>query len=202
MLYYYVNASGETDGPVSYSDLQSFLQAGSIKPTTLICKLGDSVWAPFLPSVEDGGISAWHIATDRSSVQMVMPTWVKFVLWALLAGVFLNFLSPIVTNALQKKFQVPIVTNTLQKNEWEYRVMDFPAERAGDLSPRSVNVDITDLQAAGKNGWEIVGQWVEHETVFPNFGKNEYVTGLQPNFRTSKLSILLKRKIENFSQLP
>lgn len=188
-LYYYVNASGETDGPVSYSDLQSFLQAGSIKPTTPICKVGDAAWAPFLLGVEDGGIAASHIATDRSSIQMVIPSWMKFVLWALLAGVFLNFL-------------LPIATNALQKNEWEYRVIHFPAESAEDLSSRSVNIDMTDLQAAGKNGWEIVGQWVEHETVFPNFGRNEYVTGLQPNFRTSKLSVLLKRKIENFPQLP
>jgi hypothetical protein len=188
-LYYYIASNGETAGPVPYADLQSYLKSGLIKPTTPICKVGDAAWAPFLLGVEDGGISASHIATDRSSIQMVIPSWMKFVLWALLAGVFLNFL-------------LPIATNALQKNEWEYRVIHFPAESAEDLSSRSVNIDITDLQAAGKNGWEIVGQWVEHETVFPNFGRNEYVTGLQPNFRTSKLSILLKRKIENFPQLP
>jgi hypothetical protein len=188
-LYYYIASNGETAGPVHYADLQSYLKSGLIKPTTPICKVGDAAWAPFLLGVEDGGISASHIATDRSSIQMVIPSWMKFVLWALLAGVFLNFL-------------LPIATKALQKNEWEYRVIHFPAESAEDLSSRSVNIDITDLQAAGKNGWEIVGQWVEHETVFPNFGRNEYVTGLQPNFRTSKLSILLKRKIENFPQLP
>jgi hypothetical protein len=188
-LYYYVNASGETDGPVAYSDLESFLQTGSIKPSTLVCKFGDSVWAPLLPSKEDRGISTFHTASDRSSREIVFPAWVKFVLWALLVSAFLNFLSPILINGLQK-------------NVWEYRVMHFPAENAGDLSPSTVKLDISELQEAGKNGWEIVGQWVEHETVFPNFGKEQYVTGLQPNFRVSQLSILLKRKISFFPKLP
>ena len=189
MLYYYVNATGESDGPVSYADLQSFLQAGSIKPTTLICKMGDSLWAPFLPNVEDGGFSAPNTAGDRSSVQMNVPTWMKFTLWALVAGVFVNIL-------------LPVVTTLLQKNEWEYRVMEFPAKPGDKNATRTVDLDIEELQMAGKNGWEIAGQWLEHETVFPNFGKDEFVTGLQPNFRPSKLLILLKRKTSQFSQLP
>ena len=80
--------------------------------------------------------------------------------------------------------------------------MEFSAKPGDKNATRTVDLDIEELQMAGKNGWEIAGQWLEHETVFPNFGKDEYVTGLQSNFRPSKLLILLKRKTSQFSQLP
>ena len=188
-LYYYIASNGETAGPVPYADLQSYLKSGLVKPTTPICKVGDAAWAPFLPNVEDGGFSAPNTAGDRSSVQMNVPAWMKFALWALVAGVFLNIL-------------LPVVTTLLQKNEWEYRVMEFSAKPGDKNASRTVDLDIEELQMAGKNGWEIAGQWLEHETVFPNFGKDEFVTGLQPNFRPSKLLILLKRKTSHFLQQP
>ena len=38
-------------------------------------------------------------------------------------------------------------------------------------------------------------RYVENETAWPNFGKDEFVTGLQPNVRAQSLVMIFKRKI-------
>lgn len=42
-------------------------------------------------------------------------------------------------------------------------------------------------------GWEMVGSHLEMETAFPNFGKDDFVNGLQPNIRPQSLTLLFKR---------
>ena len=42
-------------------------------------------------------------------------------------------------------------------------------------------------------GWELVACYDSIETVFPNFGDDKYVTGLQPNVRTSTVFFVFKR---------
>jgi hypothetical protein len=78
-LYYYVDSQGAAAGPVSYNDLRTLLKQGAIKPTTQICKAGDSVWAPFLPNPGDPGIPGEASTVSHPSVKL--PVW-----WGLLLG--------------------------------------------------------------------------------------------------------------------
>jgi hypothetical protein len=180
-LYYYLDSQGVAAGPVSYSDLQSLLKQGAIKPTTPICKVGDTVWAPFLPNPGDPGIRGESSSSAPSSAKF--PTWLGVLLALAVAGVFLN--------AFLQFSRVGGASATA----WEYKTIEVPAHSAGDLSTRKVNLDLPQLDALGAEGWEVAGLWLEQETVYPNFGKSEYVTGIQPNVRPSRLVVLLKRPL-------
>jgi len=57
-----------------------------------------------------------------------------------------------------------------------------------------VNVDVNQLTSLGSQGWELVSSYLEMETSYVNFGKNEYVTGIQPNIRPQSVICIFKRK--------
>jgi hypothetical protein len=44
----------------------------------------------------------------------------------------------------------------------------------------------------GNEGWKLVDVFEIIEIVHPNFGNDDYVTGLQPNVRTSTVNFVLK----------
>lgn len=60
-----------------------------------------------------------------------------------------------------------------------------------ELKPTQGTLDA--LNKLGAEGWELVAVTPEIETVYPNFGNKEYVTGIQPNTRTFSLTYLFKR---------
>jgi hypothetical protein len=83
--------------------------------------------------------------------------------------------------------------------KYEYKVLRLFAGSkdrtgAGALSFTSIQIPDTDLATIGAEGWELVGTLLEMETAFPNFGKEEYVTGLQPNIRPQSAILLFKRE--------
>lgn len=80
--------------------------------------------------------------------------------------------------------------------KWEYKVVKVKGADKDVSKFNSQRFDVSDeaLTAFGKEGWELVGLYELTETVHPNFGKEEYVTGLQPNVRTSELNFVFKRK--------
>lgn len=96
-------------------------------------------------------------------------------------------------------------------NSWEYRTEVVSAKTstlADDLGgefPKlaSAYFDLDDevLSRLGAYGWELVGSEVEVETVHPNFGKGDYVTGLQPNTRPSRLILFFKRPVPWWAHL-
>lgn len=49
------------------------------------------------------------------------------------------------------------------------------------------------LNEMGSQGWELVDVYTMTETIHPNFGNSSYVTGLQPNVRTSEVAFVFKR---------
>jgi hypothetical protein len=83
--------------------------------------------------------------------------------------------------------------------KWEYKVMTvYPEdsyERTGDEAWRIKTIlpSETELIKLGNEGWELVSSYVEMETAFPNFGNDEYVTGIRENVRPQKLVLIFKR---------
>jgi len=82
---------------------------------------------------------------------------------------------------------------------WEYKVIEFYTEEnnyrigSGSLNFNTINVNETELNRLGQDGWELVSSHLEMETAFPNFGNDSYVNGIQPNIRPQKLVIIFKR---------
>lgn len=86
---------------------------------------------------------------------------------------------------------------------WEYLTVNFLAETSS-TSTLSTNLDALSfksipnpkeqLNLLGDKGWELVGTYLEIETSHPNFGKEDYVTGIQPNVRPQRLVCILKRQ--------
>lgn len=81
--------------------------------------------------------------------------------------------------------------------KWEYKVVHInagEAESLADFRPKQIAHFETTLNELGKQGWELVDTYTETETAHPNFGNSQYVTGLQPNVRTSGLTLLFKKE--------
>ena len=86
------------------------------------------------------------------------------------------------------------------RDSWEYRIVEFSAaggaSRTGTaaLAATTIQIDQMKLREIGAEGWELVSTMLEVETAFPNFGKDEYVTGLRENVRPQKAVLVFKRK--------
>ena len=94
--------------------------------------------------------------------------------------------------------------------QWEYQVLSCaamsPGAKQGESPDRikegafkatAINIDADQIATMGFNGWELVGSFLETETAFANFGKTEYVTGIQPNIRPQRAVLLFKRQIKS-----
>lgn len=81
-------------------------------------------------------------------------------------------------------------------DKWEYKMVAVKGKEQDAAKFESNAFDITDesLNLFGKNGWELVGIFEKTETVHPNFGNDQYVSGLQPNVRTAEINFVFKRK--------
>lgn len=98
----------------------------------------------------------------------------------------------------------PGVSWLLPPAKWEYRTIDVLAIRPDadspesirlfDFMPKTVPDSTSRLAALGQEGWDLTAVFLENETVHPNFGKENLVTGLQPNTRPQKLVCILKRR--------
>lgn len=81
-------------------------------------------------------------------------------------------------------------------SKWEYKVVTVKGEEKEVSKFDSNKFDVSDesLNLFGKDGWELVDIYETTETVHPNFGNNEYVSGIQPNVRTAGINFFFKRK--------
>lgn len=86
-------------------------------------------------------------------------------------------------------------------NQWEYKVVKMFPEEQNDRTGWSSNayntidVDEAILNRFGDAGWELVSSTMEVETAWPNFGNENYVTGIQPNVRPQCLILIFKRPV-------
>lgn len=92
---------------------------------------------------------------------------------------------------------------------WEYTYVSVPArsarytslkaDRTGDDAMSAAQIDREKLKSLTedmtKEGWELAGTALEIETAFPNFGKDEYVTGLRENVRPQALLLVFRKAI-------
>lgn len=92
-------------------------------------------------------------------------------------------------------FAISFILCSCGADKWEYKIVSVDAEKADKFFPREIKISNGDLNLFGKEGWELVDTYTDVETVHPNFGNEEYVSGLQPNVRTSKITFIFKRKI-------
>lgn len=84
---------------------------------------------------------------------------------------------------------------TACSGRWEYKIVNVEGSASTEYAPRTYNVTDEDLNLFGKEGWELVDVYVITETVHPNFGNAEYVTGIRENTRTESVNYVFKRKI-------
>lgn len=95
---------------------------------------------------------------------------------------------------LASSFVVSIISCT---SKWEYKTIIFKGteqEELAKFTSKKIDINNSSLNSLGEEGWELTDVFEKIETVHPNFGNNEYVTGLQPNVRTSEISFVFKRK--------
>ena len=81
---------------------------------------------------------------------------------------------------------------------WEYKVKRVSGESTSsfsleDFKPSPINLTNLTSTLESEAGWELVACVPETETVHPNFGKDEYVTGLQPNVRSNAVLLIFRR---------
>jgi hypothetical protein len=81
-------------------------------------------------------------------------------------------------------------------DKWEYKMVSVKGKEQETAKFESNRFEVTDesLNMFGKDGWELVGIFEKTETVHPNFGNDQYVSGLQPNVRTAEINFVFKRK--------
>lgn len=81
--------------------------------------------------------------------------------------------------------------------KWEYKVLTIKGAEQSSMpkfQPKEFKVSNNSLNSYGEDGWELVDVYQTIETIHPNFGDEEYVTGIQPNVRTSEINFVFKRK--------
>lgn len=105
------------------------------------------------------------------------------------------------TLALAGLLALHLLSWTASQNErrYEYKVLTVNSEghdRTGEAAMKftTVTPSESELSKLGAQGWEIVASYLEMETAYPNFGKAEYVTGLQPNVRPQRVVIILRHE--------
>lgn len=86
-------------------------------------------------------------------------------------------------------------------SKWEYKIVsagskqfDEPLSKYAKFIENVFVVNDSLLNVYGAEGWELVDVYEKTETVHPNFGDDKYVTGIQPNVRTSEISFVFKKK--------
>lgn len=100
---------------------------------------------------------------------------------------------------MKKVFCLAILAIALSccTQKWEYKIVSVKgSEQAtlGKFQSNKFNVSDTALNLFGNDGWELVGVYDKTETVHPNFGNEQYVSGIEPNVRTAEIDFVFKRK--------
>lgn len=92
---------------------------------------------------------------------------------------------------------------SFSQTKWEYKKVvinpnpqSYPELNIVKIRPNEFTIDESTLGIYGVEGWELVDVITTIETIHPNFGKDDYVTGLQPNVRTKEIILFFKRNVK------
>lgn len=84
-------------------------------------------------------------------------------------------------------------------SEYEYKAVriygDDVNSKMEDFFPKKIDEFTLERTLNSDPEWELVDIITETETIYPNFGNDDYVTGIQPNIRTRSVILLLRRRI-------
>lgn len=85
--------------------------------------------------------------------------------------------------------------------KWEYKAVKVTGKNIGDdykmqkfFAKKLQEDDITSRLNLKFSDWELVGTITEIETVHPNFGKDDYHTGIKSNTRSGDTILIFKRR--------
>lgn len=84
--------------------------------------------------------------------------------------------------------------SSCDNKKWEYKTVSIEGQSYGEMSSPTFRNPTPMLNELGKDGWEVVGTYTEINTSFPNFGNQEYVTGIRTNTATTVVNFVLKRE--------
>lgn len=95
-----------------------------------------------------------------------------------------------------KKLLLLIVVCVLSScaSKWEYKIVRVQGTASSIYEANEFVISDDDLNMFGVDGWELVDVYTVVETSFPNFGSEEYVTGIRENTRTSSINYVFKRR--------
>ena len=84
---------------------------------------------------------------------------------------------------------------------WEYQVIELPCENpAVTFKPSTFENPTSLLNVMGSKGWELVDTYTDVQTTFPNFGDEQYNTGIRENTHTHCLHFVFKRPLTSQSK--
>jgi len=88
-----------------------------------------------------------------------------------------------------------IPASRLKTDKWEYRTETLPSLDLSDIGSKVISIDSSSLTSMGNSGWELCAALPLTETKFPNFGNEEYHTGIKTNTRTGQVILIFKRRM-------
>lgn len=98
---------------------------------------------------------------------------------------------------LSSLFLLLLISCSENKKYWEYKIIYYTGYNSRDgneaFKYQTITPDEAELSRLGKEGWEIATSYLEMETAYPNFGRDDYHTGIKENVRPQRLVIILKR---------
>jgi hypothetical protein len=109
-----------------------------------------------------------------------------------------NFPDAEYINSLKGPIQWKYTYSSVPARSARYTSLD--ADRTGHDAMSATQIDREILKSLTEemtnSGWEFAGTAMEIETAYPNFGKDEYVTGLRENIRPQALLIVFRKAIQ------
>lgn len=206
---YTIRNNGEDSSVSSLDEIHQLHAEGKISKDTPIYDHTKTVWTtlkemrqvlpePTLPA------SSVSLNSLVDSNPKITPKSKLPLLHFIATAIILVLLGISLWGLLQIQSSQALSTKALQRIEalhlWEYKVTFVVAsnkERTGKEAFAYSGVIPSDdsLNQLGKEGWELVSTYLEMETAWPNFGKDEFVTGIQPNIRPQRLVLVFKRQL-------
>jgi hypothetical protein len=197
-MRYYLWIEGKESGPYDQTEVQQAIGDGTIAVKTLARTESGTEWKP-LSQILPQSRNADPVATKSAASKSVASSKHEERTESQFIGGFTRSQGTCVIVLLCIGLILAGWKVLKPVPHWEYKKLvcltDGLHDRTGigALSYSSIKLDESLLSVMGAEGWELTTSYLEMETAFPNFGKEEYVNGLQPNIRPQSLVLIFKR---------